>query len=168
MYDKSVSRANQARSAVVPSEKNKLEHSIRECITKIHSLKYEIGVASARNLAADSPDDLALRANIARVRDCQNNIEEMKKRLAEIEQELKTAKIAKKADKQAARPGDVQQSPVNPNLEVTDATVLAADAGVVAEPFMTERNETVRVLTRRTKKDGTCSADSDTTDSMAA
>jgi hypothetical protein len=169
MYDKSVSRLNQARSAAVPSEKNKLEHSIRECITKIHSLQYEIGVASARNLAADSPDDLVLRANIARMHDCQNSVEEMKKRLTEIEQARKAAKSAKSADKQAAKQGACQKSPVTSCVEVADASAVAsADAEVVAEPVTTERNETVRVLTRRAKKDGTCSADSDTTDSMAA
>ena len=168
MYDKSVSRANQARSAVVPSEKNKLEHSIRECITKIHSLKYEIGVASARNLAADSADDLVMRANIARMRDCQNSVEEMKKRLAEIEQERKAAKISKKEYKQAGRQGAGQQPSVISDVEVTDTTVVAADAGAVTEPVMTERNETLRVLTPRSKKDGTCCADSDTNDSMAA
>jgi hypothetical protein len=169
MYDKSVSRVNQARSAVVPSEKNKLEHSIRECITKIHSLQYEIGVASARNRAADSPDDLALRATIARMQDCQNSVEEMKKRLAEIEQERKAVIIASNADKQAAKQGAVQTLPVNPDVEVADASAeAAADAGLVAEPVMTERNETVRVLTGRAKKDGTCCAGLDTTDSMAA
>jgi selenocysteine-specific translation elongation factor len=173
MYDKSASRVNQARSAVVPSEKNKLEHAIREYITKVHCLQYEIGVASTRNLAADSADDLSLRANIARLRDCENKIADMKKRLSEIEEEKKAAKAARKTGKTTsthATTAVVQPLVATPDVAETEAVSdVAADSQAVEEPVLSEKNDTVRMLTPRARKDGSSDvADSSSIESLAA
>ena len=64
----------------------------------------------------------------------------------------------------------MQNAPCTPNVEVIEAAVAAAaDVEVVAEPMVSERNDTVRVLTRRSRKDEPRDeADPGSTESMAA
>ncbi len=178
MYDKTASGIHRARSAALPSEKNRLEHAIRSCTTKIHSLQYEIGIASARNFDSDSPAELELRANIARVRDNESKIADMRKRLAEIEEEHNIAKTVKKMERQekkkagksaatATKPAEeaATHAVVSPVAVTAEADAVAEDA---ADSKVSERNDTVRVLAHRSKKVSSAREDVNDTESIAA
>ena len=143
-------------------EKNKIELSIRETMTKIHALQYEIGVARARHPEADSVDDLELRANIARLKDCEQNIVVYKARLVEIETDIKAAKALQKANKKVhttvgstVTAPPLESQPVSsPVISEVAVSAPAPESVVVIEETTTERSDTVRVLSRsKNKKD---------------
>jgi hypothetical protein len=122
MYDTGAIVVNKTRTVVVPTEKARLERGIKEQTTKIIALQYEIGKESARYAdPAEALEALEMRANIARVKDCEREIETMKQRLAEIAQQKETAKAEKKAKKARKK-----ASPVAETLKAADEKQEAA------------------------------------------
>ena len=107
MYDTGAFAAGSVRAVMMPGERTRLERRIKEFETKILALQYEIGRESARyNDTTEVVEALELRANIARVKDCEREIEQMKQRLVEIEEEKLVAKAAKKARKAKKKPAE--------------------------------------------------------------
>lgn len=176
MYDKSTSGVNRLRAKLVPNEKNALEHSIRQTITKIHALQYEIGRARARQHPEGSADDLELQARVCRLQDCENTLATMKKRVTEIEQEKKAIKAGKQAtvQNQDTVHRDATAPPVDMSAVVsTEVCESAAVSATAADendetPAVSERHDSVRVIGRRAKKEPSCGESSDDMESMAA
>lgn len=139
MYDTGEFVVNRARTAVLPCEKARLERRIKEYGTRILALQYEIGKESARcSDPSEVVESLELRANIARVRDCEAEIETMKRRLLEIAESKEAAKAEKKAKKNKKKktaPATVKQETgdESPIAEAQTVVSTAVEAPAVTE-----------------------------------
>ena len=132
MYDTGTFVVSKTRTVVVPTEKARLERSIKEQTTKIIALQYEIGKESARYAdPAEALEALEMRANIARVKDCEREIETMNQRLAEIAQQKEAIRAEKKAIK--AKKKEKQAAAQSSAGETSDVAPLENGTPAVSE-----------------------------------
>ena len=132
MYDTGAFVVSKTRTVVVPTEKARLERSIKEQTTKIIALQYEIGKESARYAdPAEALEALEMRANIARVKDCEREIETMNQRLAEIAQQKEAIRAEKKAIK--AKKKEKQAAAQSSAGETSDVAPLENGTPAVSE-----------------------------------
>lgn len=128
MYDTGAFAVNRTRTVLLPTEKAKIERQIKELSTKIVALQYEIGKESARfSDQADAVEALELRANIARLKDCERELEQLNQRLTEIaaaKEAARAEKKAKKASRKKTTPGAAEKKQPTDSLAISEALLV--------------------------------------------
>ncbi|HIJ81815.1 MAG TPA: hypothetical protein HPP76_08915 [Desulfuromonadales bacterium] len=131
------------KKAVAPTEAGRIKRKLREYQARIIALQFEIGRESASHSDLDgAAASLELRANIARVKDCEREIEILNQRLAEIAEakaaaaaalKEKATKVFKKRKKTAPAAEPVPDIDRSAIAEAMTVIPLEAEAIVESE-----------------------------------